>query len=61
MYLALVRLGAKDVPQGSISFIFMQFLAKILPNKNAVQSNANHPLADSMGYINLDGKKIFLF
>ena len=24
-------------------------------NKNAFQSNANHPLADSMGYIKLEG------
>ena len=29
-------------------------------NKNAFQLNANHPLADSMGYIKLEGKKIFL-
>ena len=26
-----------------------------ITNKNAFQSNANHPLADSMGYIKLDG------
>ena len=26
-----------------------------ITNKNAFQSNANHPLADSMGYIKLEG------
>ena len=30
-------------------------------NKNAFQSNANHPLADSMGCIKLEGTQIFFF
>ena len=43
-----------------LSSAFSSTFSSTCPNKNAFQLNANHPLADSMGYIKLEGKKIFL-
>ena len=33
----------------------------MLAEQEAFQSNANHPLAESMGYIKFDGMYIFYF